>query len=152
MVKLARPSTPEQLFAEYHALRADPTATRAAYDALSKKTRAAKAAMKKIGDPARMQQMSDLQNYIAQFQPVDAASVLTPEWFAREVQALVASPKTDRHADLEGAVRALWRRLEETRGMLERDPDHDSDHDAFTDHEGALTDLAHALGVDLSTD
>lgn len=53
--------TPEALFAAFHELKADPAASAAQYDALSKRARASKAAYKKAGDTVRMQQCSDVQ-------------------------------------------------------------------------------------------
>jgi ATPase subunit of ABC transporter with duplicated ATPase domains len=148
----APPPTPEQLFAEYHALRADRAATREAYDALAKKTRAAKASWTKVGDQARRQQLADLQSYITRFKPVEASRLLTRESLEREVASLRAAFKTRRGVDLQGAVRALWRRLEDTRGQLSTNPDYDEDHDDFVDSEGELMDLAQELGIHLATD
>jgi hypothetical protein len=148
----APPPAPEQLFAEYHALRADPAATREAFEALAKKARAAKAAWTKLGDQARRQQVADLQNYITRFKPVEASRLLTRESLEREVASLGAALKTRRAQDLREAVRALWRKLEDTRGQLSVDPNYDDDHDDFIDAEAELMDLAHELGIDLGTD
>jgi len=135
------PASPEELFAEYRALRAEPAATREQYDALANKTRAAKAAWKKRGDTTRSQQLADLQNYIAQFKPADA-ELLTRESCEHALAAL-------RTGATAAAVRALWQRLMETRAQRSRDPRYDEDHDDLVDCEGALGDLASELGISL---
>jgi hypothetical protein len=142
------PVAPERLFDEYHALRADPAATRAAYDALSKKVRAAKAAWAKLGEDARVRQCTDVQMYLRQFRP-PAAELLTASTLAHEVAALRKRSKTTPSTKLRAAVQKLLRRLNETRSVLEREPDHDSDHDAFVTAEEELMDLAREFGVDL---
>lgn len=142
------PEPPEQLFAAYRALREAPAASRAEYEALGKRTRAAKAAWTKLGRRVERQQLTDLQGYLTQFKPRDDEAVdLTPTTLDRELLALRALGGRK----LEGALRALWRRLEETRAhRAAEDADYDPDHDDLADGEAALLDLASGAGVDLS--
>lgn len=146
------PPAPEELFAEYHQLRSSADATAAAYDALAKRARAAKRAWSKLADAPRANQLRDLLNYIAQSKPVEPAALLTPEALLREVASLRKAARSARAGALKGRVLGLWRRLQDTRGQLERDPDHDSDHDELVDGQEQLFDLAQQLGVDLHSD
>jgi hypothetical protein len=140
---------PEQLFAEYHALRSDPAASREQYEDLAERARAAKAAWKKAGGATEVQRVADLQNYLLQFKPREAADLLTPDQLASHLDSL--SAKTPAPEETKRAVVALWRRLQETRAHLsQNNPSHDADHDELTDCEERLFDLASALGLDLT--
>jgi hypothetical protein len=141
------PPDPEQLFAEYRALRSDPSASREQYEELAKRARTAKAAWKKAGGTTQVQQVSDLQNYILQFKPREASELLTPDQLASHLDSLSAKPSPE----AKRAVLALWRRLQDTRAHLsQKNPSHDDDHDEFTDCEQRLLDLSSTLGVDLT--
>lgn len=145
----APPPSPESLFAAFHALKADPDASAAQYDALSKRARAAKAAYKKAGDVVRMQQCSDVQGYLARSKP-SAAEPLTAAALGAQLSAIRAMQDAQ---DQARAARALARRICETRDRWARDGGaygaYDEDHDELVDGEGALTELALELGVEL---
>lgn len=146
------PSSVDQLFAEYHALRAAPRASRDAYEGLGKRVRAAKAAATKLGHLTEVQQLSDLQMYIRQFKPRLPSLHLAPQQLVRELASLRSKAGTMKVQELHSALRALRRRLDETRASLESNPEYDGDHDDFINGEQELVDLATECGVDIAGD
>lgn len=139
---MSEPELPEDLFAAYRALK-ESDAPREAWDALSKRTRAAKAAWTQRGDTTRRQQLTDLAGYLSRARPT-TSEVLTAATLAAAVDAL-----RTRRGDVSATVRALLRRIEATRNARRDEPGYDEDHDELVDGEERLGDLARERGIDL---